>query len=51
MTSHLEATAMAMLTSGSSFQEASEKSGVPLERLMTLWREREQSKKSNRQQS
>jgi hypothetical protein len=35
-----ERTALAILRCGRSFTEAAEASGVPLERLMNLWRER-----------
>jgi hypothetical protein len=35
-----ERTALAILRCGRSFAEAAETSGVPLARLMTLWRER-----------
>lgn len=33
-----ERTALAMLSSGSSFKEASDLTGIPLDRLMELWK-------------
>ena len=35
-----EKTALAMLSSGSSYKEASDLTGVPIDRLMKLWKER-----------
>ncbi len=35
-----EKTALAMLSSGSSFKEASDLTGIAVERLMELWRAR-----------
>lgn len=35
-----ERTAIAMLSSGSSFKEASDLTRIPVERLLELWRQR-----------
>ena len=42
--SDTEKTAIAMLSSGSSFKDASDLTGIPVARLMELWQEIQKSK-------